>query len=70
MTLSDYQIRSVIRNYVRNMRGSLGSECREGEGEGCRDMAEARPSWDGMRRMVFERIGERMTERIKKHDIP
>lgn len=67
MTISDYQISSVIRNYVKNMRGKLdagyvGVEEREPDD---RTMI----SEEGMKRLVFERIGEKMTERLKKHEV-
>ena len=66
MTISDYQISSVIRNYLKNMRGKLDAGyAGPGEGE-----AQDRTiiSEEGMKRLVFERIGEKMTERLKKHE--
>jgi hypothetical protein len=65
MTISDYQINSVIRNYLRNMKNKMAQP----------EMV----SWEvppedrvaisnaGMKRVLFERIGERMTERLRKH---
>jgi hypothetical protein len=67
MTISDYQISSVIRNYVKNMRGKLDAGCIEGDDREPEDRTMT--SEEGMKRMVFERIGEKMTERLKKHEV-
>lgn len=67
MTISDYQISSVIRNYVKNMRGKLDAGCIAGEDGEAEDRSTI--SEEGMKRMVFERIGEKMTERLKKHEV-
>lgn len=67
MTISDYQISSVIRNYVKNMRGKLDAGYDQAEEHEAEDRAAI--SEDGMKRMVFERIGEKMTERLKKHEV-
>ena len=67
MTISDYQISSVIRNYVKNMRGKLDAEYVGAEELEAEDRSAI--SEEGMKRMVFERIGEKMTERLKKHEV-
>jgi hypothetical protein len=67
MTISDYQISSVIRNYVKNMRGKLDAGCTATEEREAEDRTAI--SEEGMKRMVFERIGEKMTERLKKHEV-
>ncbi len=66
MTISDYQINNVIRTYVKNMksRANLADEShREVPAEDRISISE-----EGMRRMLFTRIGEKMTERLRKHD--
>lgn len=67
MTISDYQISSVIRNYVKNMRGKLDAGCIGSEEREVEDRTMI--SEEGMKRLVFERIGEKMTERLKKHEV-
>jgi predicted DNA-binding protein (UPF0278 family) len=67
MTISDYQISSVIRNYVKNMRGKLDAGSAAGDEHDTEDRTAI--SEEGMKRMVFERIGEKMTERLKKHEV-
>jgi hypothetical protein len=67
MTISDYQISSVIRNYVKNMRGKLDAGYIAAEEREAEDRTAI--SEEGMKRMVFERIGEKMTERLKKHEV-
>jgi hypothetical protein len=65
MVVSDYQINSVIKTYVRNMKSKMVQADKTPE-----SIVEDRVlvSNDGVRRMLFERIGERMTERLRKHD--
>lgn len=65
MTISDYQISNVIRTYVKNMMvkvkpGESLLEAEEREDN-------VRISQEGMKRMLFERIGEKMTEKLKRH---
>jgi hypothetical protein len=66
MTISDYQINNVIRTYIKNMksRANLADQShREVPAEDRISISE-----EGMRRMLFTRIGEKMTERLRKHD--
>ncbi len=66
MTVSDYQINSVIKTYMRNMKSRIG---RGGDaGEGPLEEDNVIISEDGMKRVLFERIGEKMTERLRRHD--
>lgn len=67
MTISDYQISSVIRNYVKNMRGKLDAGSVGPDEHETEDRTAI--SEEGMKRMLFDRIGEKMTERLKKHEI-
>jgi hypothetical protein len=65
MTISDYQINSVIRNYLRNMKNKMA----QSEMVSWEVLPEDRVTISnaGMKRVLFERIGERMTERLRKH---
>ena len=66
MNLSDYQILNVIKTYIKSMRGKVDSaedtdkDPRAGEDSPSPD--------EGMRKMVFDRIDEIVTEKIKKHE--
>ncbi len=66
MTVSDYQINSVIKTYMRNMKSRMG------RGGKARDLPDEEDnviiSEEGMKRVLFERIGEKMTERLRRHD--
>ena len=66
MKLSDYQIVSVIKTYVRSMRGKMDSE--ENPGQGPDDTTGHAVPADGIKKMLYERIEERMTEKLKKHE--
>ncbi|OPY66503.1 MAG: hypothetical protein A4E57_02764 [Syntrophorhabdaceae bacterium PtaU1.Bin034] len=65
MTISDYQINNVIRTYVRNMKSRMDT-AEKGHEEAGEDKVLI--SEEGMKKMLFERIGEKMTERLRKHD--
>jgi hypothetical protein len=66
MTISDYQISNVIRTYVKNLKTRMD--------KGERSHPDTIPadnvaiSAEGMKRILFERIGEKMTERLRRHD--
>jgi len=66
MTISDYQISSVIRTYMKNMK------VRVGQTEKGRDSLlkedEVNISKEAMKKMLYDRIGEQMTEKLKKYD--
>ncbi len=66
MTISDYQINNVIRTYVKNMKSRanlVDQSLTEAPAEDRISISE-----EGMRRMLFIRIGEKMTERLRRHD--
>jgi hypothetical protein len=65
MTISDYQINNVIRTYVRNMKSRMDTAEKDHEEPG---EDKVLISEEGMKKMLFERIGEKMTERLRKHD--
>jgi hypothetical protein len=66
MTVSDYQINSVIKTYMRNMKSKMG--CGENACDGPPEEDNVIISEEGMKRVLFERIGEKMTERLRRHD--
>jgi hypothetical protein len=66
MTVSNYQINSVIKTYMKNMKSRMsrhGNAC-----EGPAEEDDVIISEEGMKRVLFERIGEKMTERLRRHD--
>jgi hypothetical protein len=66
MTISDYQISSVIRTYVKNMKVRINPTDDFLDRDQPEDAVSV--SEEGMKRMLFERIGEKMTERLKRHE--
>lgn len=65
MTISDYQISSVIRTYMKNMKVRMNRPDNDREVENRED--EVSISREGMKKM-YERIGEHVTEKLKRHD--
>jgi hypothetical protein len=65
MVISDYQISSVIKTYMRNMKGRTTelSAVPEPVSEDKVTISD-----EGVRKMLFDRIGEKITERLRKHD--
>ncbi len=66
MTVSDYQINSVIKTYMKNMKIRMGhgdNACETPPEEDNVAISE-----EGMKRVFFERIGENMTQRLRRHD--
>jgi hypothetical protein len=66
MTISDYQISSVIRTYMKNMKSKIrpeGAVPGNGVSEDSVTISE-----EGMRRMLFERIEKKATERLRRHE--
>lgn len=66
MTISDYQISSVIRTYMKNMKVRMAKPGNETDKESRDD--EVSISCEGMKKMLFDRIGEHVTEKLKRHD--
>ena len=66
MTISDHQINNVIKTYMKNMKSRLGRLGRGRDGSSADDSVMI--SEEGMKRVFFERIGEKMTERLRRHD--
>jgi hypothetical protein len=69
MTIANYQISSVIKTYMKNMK--VKAKCVEKE-----EPANGGPihddnvmiSEEGIKKMLFDRIGEQMTERLKRYE--
>jgi hypothetical protein len=66
MTVSDYQINSVIKTYMKNMKTRLGGLGKTHEAPQEEDTVNI--SEEGIKKVLFERIGEKMTERLKRHE--
>jgi hypothetical protein len=66
MTVSDYQINSVIKTYMKNMKTRIGGAGKTYEAPHEED--DVNISDEGMKKILFERIGEKMTERLKRHE--
>ena len=66
MNLSDYQILSVIKTYIKSMRGKVDSGAETEKDSHKNDGPSS--SDDGMRKMVFNRIDEIVSEKIKKRE--
>jgi hypothetical protein len=66
VNLSDYQILTVIKTYIRNMRGKVDSDEPPQDEKHVVDDGSA--SGEGMKKIVFDRIDEIVTEKIKKHE--
>jgi hypothetical protein len=65
MNLSDYQILNVIKTYIKSMRGKVDSDAATGRDPATKDGSS---SDDRMRKMVFDRIDEIVSEKIKKRE--
>ncbi len=65
MNLSDYQILNVIKTYIKSMRGKVAS----GNATQSPTPSQDPPlPNDGMKKIVFDRIGEIVTEKLKRHE--
>jgi hypothetical protein len=70
MTISDYQISSVIKTYMKSMKVKAGQTEKNLDYVTRED--EVNISREGMKKMLYDRIGEQMTEKLtekqKKYD--
>jgi hypothetical protein len=66
MTISDYQIGSVVKTYMKNMKVKL-KEKEDGLIQKPID-DEALISKEGMRKVLYDRINEQVVERSKRHE--
>jgi len=66
MNLSDYQILNVIKTYIKSVRGRVDSADAARDNPAANE--DAPPPDDGMKKIVFDRIGEIVTEKLRKHE--
>jgi hypothetical protein len=66
MAISDYQTGSVIKTYMKNMKVKV-KDREDGLTQEPKDDLVV-ISQEGMKKILYERIGEQMTEKLKKHD--
>jgi len=68
MTISDYQISSVIKVYTKNMKvkANHAEKAQPVANEVHDDKVQI--SDEGMKQMLFGRISENMAGRLKRHD--
>ena len=68
MTISDYQISSVIKTYMKNMK--VKAKCQDKESAYLNNINEDNVmiSEEGMKKMLFDRIGEQMTEKLRRYE--
>ena len=68
MTISDYQISSVIKTYMKNMKVKAKSVEKEPVNGNPIHEDNVMISEEGIKRMLFDRIGEQVTERLRKYE--
>jgi hypothetical protein len=66
MTISDYQISSVIRTYMKSMKAKVGQMEKNHDHFTREDQVNI--SREAMKKMLYDRIGAQMTEKLKKND--
>lgn len=66
MTISDYQISSVIRTYMKSMKARAGQMEKNQEKTNREDEVDI--SREGIQKMLYDRIGEQVAEKLKKYD--
>ena len=66
MNLSDYQILNVIKTYIKSLRGRIDSADAARDNPATNE--DVPSSDDGMKKIVFDRIGEIVTEKLRKHE--
>jgi hypothetical protein len=66
VTISNYQVNSVIKTYVKNMKTRVRTHDPEVQPEARDDSVQI--SEEGMKRMLFERIGEQVNEKLRRYN--
>ncbi|MCX8022940.1 MAG: hypothetical protein N2745_09230 [Syntrophorhabdaceae bacterium] len=68
MTISDYQVSSVIKTYMKHMKVRIKSS--ENREEKSIPFPEDRViiSDEAIKKMLYNRIGEQMAEKLKNHE--
>ncbi|MBP8626772.1 MAG: hypothetical protein KBI10_08810 [Syntrophorhabdales bacterium] len=67
MTISDFQINSVIKSYTKNMKFRVKALDTDKAANNIVHEDRVQISDDG-KKMLLERIGESMAERLRRHD--
>ncbi len=67
MTISDFQINSVIKSYTKNMKFKVKIFDTDKASNNIVQEDQVLISDDG-KKMLLERIGESMAERLRRHD--
>ncbi len=65
MTITDYQINSIIKTYMKNMK--IRATCRDKFDE-LMIKDEMNISREAVKKVIYNRIGERVTEKLKKNE--
>jgi hypothetical protein len=66
MPISNYQVDSVIKIYVKNMKIRVGQTKENPEENDCDYQLDI--SKEGIKKMIYERMGKQMAEKLKKND--
>lgn len=67
MTISDYQISNVIKTYMRNLKVKANTVDRGKPGQVPTKEDSVSISEEAMKKMLYERIEEKMAERSKQN---
>lgn len=67
MTISDFQINSVIKSYTKHMKFKVRTTEKDQAANNIVQEDKVLISEDG-KRMLLERIGESMADRLRRHD--
>jgi hypothetical protein len=68
MSISDYQVSNVIKTYVKNMKVKAKGVEKEPAKDNMIRKDNVMISDAGMKKMLFDRIGSQMTERLKGYE--
>jgi hypothetical protein len=68
MSISDYQVSSVIKTYMKNMKVKAKSVEKEATTGSPAHEDNVMISEEGIKKMLFDRIGEQMTEKLKRYE--
>ena len=66
MTITDHQINNVIKTYMKSMKVRAGHTEQNIDDLVRKD--EVNISRDAVKKMIYNRIGERVTEKLKKYE--
>ena len=66
MTITDHQINSVIKTYMKSMKIRAGHSEKNIDDLLLKD--EMNISKEAVKKMIYNRIGERVTEKLKKYE--